>query len=192
MSPGRAIIGLWVLWALSWFATAPWSAKTEKRAGMGREWAYRLVTAVGVILFAVPADRYEGHLRLWHLGLLGTWTCVAFEASGFAFCWWARMHLGRLWSSNVTKKQDHHVVDTGPYALVRHPIYTGILLAVLAVVLAKGTVLGLLGAALITAGLVMKARLEETWLHEELGPSYDAYRQRVPMLVPFLGLRRRE
>jgi protein-S-isoprenylcysteine O-methyltransferase Ste14 len=158
---------------------------------MGREWAHRLVTAVGVILFAVPARRYEGYLRLWHVGWAGAWICVALEAAGFAFCWWARVHLGRLWSSNVTRKQDHHVVDTGPYALVRHPIYTGILLAVLAVVVAKGTVIGIFGAALITAGLVMKARLEEAWLHSELGPSYDAYRQRVPMLIPFLGTRRR-
>ena len=191
MSPGRAILGLWVLWALSWLATASWSAKTERRVGIGREWAYRLVTAAGVILFAVPAHRYEGYLRLWHVGWAGAWACVAFEAAGFAFCWWARVHLGRLWSGNVTKKQDHHVVDTGPYALVRHPIYTGILLAVLAVVVAKGTAIGIVGAALITAGLTMKARLEETWLHSELGPPYDAYRQRVPMLIPFLRPRRR-
>src|SRR6185503_5263841 len=68
---------------------------------------------------------------------------------------------------------------------VRHPIYTGILLAVYATAALKGTVLGLAGAAVITTGLWMKARLEEGFLREELGPDYDAYRKRVPMLLPF-------
>ena len=89
-----------------------------------------------------------------------------------------------LWSGQVTKKADHRVVDTGPYAIVRHPIYTGILLAVYATAALKGTVLGLAGAAVITIGLWMKARLEEYFLREELGTNYDAYRKRVPMLLP--------
>lgn len=54
---------------------------------------------------------------------------IAVMIAGFAFCWWARIHLGRLWSMRVTKKEGHHVVDTGPYGVVRHPIYTGILVA---------------------------------------------------------------
>jgi protein-S-isoprenylcysteine O-methyltransferase Ste14 len=72
------------------------------------------------------------------------------------------------------------------YRIVRHPIYTGILLAVYASAAAKGTILGLLGALLITLGIWMKARLEERWLREELDPgAYDDYRGRVSMLVPF-------
>jgi protein-S-isoprenylcysteine O-methyltransferase Ste14 len=91
-----------------------------------------------------------------------------------------------LWSGTITKKADHRVIESGPYAIVRHPIYTGILLAVLATALVKGTVLALVGAAVITLGLWMKAKLEEGWLRQELGPdAYDAYRRRVPMLVPF-------
>jgi protein-S-isoprenylcysteine O-methyltransferase Ste14 len=78
------------------------------------------------------------------------------------------------------------VIDTGPYSLVRHPIYTGILLAVVATAAAKGTVFGVAGALTIMLGLWMKARLEESWLSEELDNSaYEAYRRRVPMLVPF-------
>src|SRR5438445_12979167 len=46
--------------------------------------------------------------------------------------WWARIHLGRLWSSNVTRKKNHHVVDSGPYGIVRHPIYTGVIVASIA------------------------------------------------------------
>jgi protein-S-isoprenylcysteine O-methyltransferase Ste14 len=69
---------------------------------------------------------------------------------------------------------------------VRHPIYTRLLLAILATMIAKGTVLGIAGAALLTLGLTLKARMEEQWLRRELGADgYDAYRRRVPMLVPF-------
>ena len=120
------------------------------------------------------------------MNLPAVWACIAVTAMGCAFAWWARIHLGDLWSGWVTKKADHRVVDTGPYAIVRHPIYTGILLGVIATMIAKGTVLGLVGAVIIVAGMWMKARLEERFLREELGAdAYDSYRRRVPMLIPF-------
>lgn len=186
MRPGLAIMGLWSLWALSWLAAMFWSNRTEKRAGFGAEIGYRMVLIFGGILLFIRAHGYEGALRLWHVGWNVAWTCTALVALGFAFCWWARIHLGRLWSGSVTRKTDHHIVDSGPYALVRHPIYTGLLLAVFATAAAKGTVLGLAGAIVITIGFWMKARLEERWLAQELGAeAYAAYRRRVPMLIPF-------
>jgi protein-S-isoprenylcysteine O-methyltransferase Ste14 len=104
---------------------------------------------------------------------------------GFAFTWWARMHLGQLWSSSVTRKTNHQVVDTGPYALVRHPIYTGVIVATVATAVQRGTALSLTGAALMILGWYVKARLEERFLREQLGPdNYDAYARQVPMLVP--------
>jgi protein-S-isoprenylcysteine O-methyltransferase Ste14 len=79
------------------------------------------------------------------------------------------------------------VVDTGPYGLVRHPIYTGLIFAVIATAVAQATVTGLAAIALITIGLWLKARVEERFLATELGPDdYAAYRRRVPMLVPFI------
>lgn len=186
MHPGIAIVGLWLLWGVSWLAASQWSNSTEKRPGLGAEIGYRIVQLAGIVLFFIPAHGYEGVLRLWHIGWIGAWLCVALIALGFAFCWWARIHLGRLWSGMVTRKADHKVIDTGPYALVRHPIYTGILLAVLATMAAKGTVLAIAGALLIVIGIWMKARLEERWLSQELGVgAYEEYRRRVPMLLPF-------
>jgi protein-S-isoprenylcysteine O-methyltransferase Ste14 len=177
---------VWIAWAVSWFAASWWSSTAQRRVGMRREIGYRIVLGVGGIVLAFPAHRYEGVLRLWHVHRVEAWVCLGLTVAGFAFCWWARVHLGRLWSGTITKKADHRVVDTGPYGLVRHPIYTGILLAVFATAAAKGTILGVAGAVLLTVGLWMKARLEEEWLRRELGPdAYDAYRRRVPMLVPF-------
>jgi protein-S-isoprenylcysteine O-methyltransferase Ste14 len=186
MRPGPAIYFLWIGWALSWLAASRWSTRTEKRVGFSTEYRYRVVLFVGGFLLAVPAHRYEGSLRLWHVHFVGAWICVAGVAVGIAFAWWARIHLGRLWSGEITRKADHRVVDTGPYAIVRHPIYTGLLCAALATAAAKGTILGVLGAALFVTGFWMKARLEEQWLSRELGPEeYGRYRRRVPMLVPF-------
>jgi protein-S-isoprenylcysteine O-methyltransferase Ste14 len=89
----------------------------------------------------------------------------------------------------VTRKEHHHVVDSGPYAIVRHPIYTGLLLAIIATVLVRATIITLTGSALIAAGIYVKARVEEEFLRQQLGESYDAYARRVPMLVPFLRFR---
>ncbi len=95
------------------------------------------------------------------------------------------MHLGRLWSGSVTLKPDHRVVDTGPYRLVRHPIYTGLILSALATAAEKGTVLGLAGFASIVLGFWIKAKFEEGFLRQELGrEAYDSYAARTPMLVP--------
>jgi protein-S-isoprenylcysteine O-methyltransferase Ste14 len=104
---------------------------------------------------------------------------------GFGFAWWARLHLGQLWSAFVTRKSDHHIIDTGPYRIVRHPIYTGIILAAMALAVVKGTVLAIAGALLVMLGFWVKARLEEGFLRQQLGAeAYDSYRRRVPMLVP--------
>jgi len=185
MRPGVVIIGLWIAFAVSWIAAALWSAKAEKRASFGTELGYRIVLILGALIFAVPAHGYEGPLRLWSVTWLEAWICVGVIAAGFLFSWWARLYLGPLWSGTITKKAEHRVVDTGPYAIVRHPIYTGILIAVYGTAAAKGTILGLLGALVITIGLWMKARLEEQWLHNELGGGlYDTYRRKVPMLLP--------
>jgi len=79
------------------------------------------------------------------------------------------------------------VIDTGPYGLVRHPIYSGITLASIATAALRGTASAWLGAAVMTLGWYVKARMEEGFLREELGEdAYDAYARRVPMLIPRL------
>jgi protein-S-isoprenylcysteine O-methyltransferase Ste14 len=106
------------------------------------------------------------------------------------FTWWARIHLGRFWSNAITRKEGHRVIDTGPYGLVRHPIYTGLIAAMLATGVAVATITALLGTVLIAFGLWQKARMEEGFLTTELGASaYGTYCRRVPMLVPFLPQR---
>ena len=186
MRPGIFIISIWIGWALSWVAAAGWSNRTESRPPIGPEIRYRLLMGIGSVIMFVPAHGYEGSLRLWHVGWTGAWVCVVLVGAGVAIAWWARWYLGRLWSARITRKAEHKVVDSGPYALVRHPIYSGLLLSLSATAAAKGTVPGIAGFIILLLGIWSKARLEERWLTEQLGAeAYENYRRRVPMLLPF-------
>ena len=196
MWPDEAIYLPWGVWLLSWFVAAFWANRTVNAPGFAQQVRYRVFEIGGFFLLlfyagrpgpnGVPATRF---MPLWTLPMDARWAMVALAAAGFAFCWWARIHLGRLWSGTVTRKEDHHVVDTGPYAIVRHPIYTGILIAALATVLERGTVPTLAGFALLIVAFVMKGRVEENFLRAELGAeAYDAYARKTAMLVPFVKL----
>ena len=114
---------------------------------------------------------------------------VAVTVIGLAFCWWARLHLGSLWSAGVSRKEGHRIVDTGPYGIVRHPIYSGVILGMFATAAFRGRPNVIASALLLTLFFALKALVEERFLREELGEAYDDYRRRVPMLVPFLRLR---
>lgn len=92
MRPGVIILFLWLLWALSWLGAAMWSRHVDQRMGLRTEFSYRLFLIVGGIIFAVPAHGYEGRLRLWMVTRTEAWLCVTLIATGFVFCWWARLH----------------------------------------------------------------------------------------------------
>lgn len=183
-SPSSMITLAWVGWGVSWIAAAAWTRRTSARAGVA-ELPSRLVSLVGAGLLFTPTHGFSLGPE-WDVSEAVAWAMFAVIVAGIAFAWWARLHLGTLWSGSVTRKADHRVVDTGPYALVRHPIYTGILGGAFATAAARGETGALIGAILLSVGIWMKARLEERFLSEELGPEYAAYRRRVPMLVPFL------
>jgi protein-S-isoprenylcysteine O-methyltransferase Ste14 len=180
------IYDLWGLWAVTWLAAGLWSAPTAARAGLGEAVPYRTLQVVGALMLFGPRPAEPGPAA-WPVGETARWALAALALAGFGFCWWARLHLGRLWSGTVTRKQGHHIVDTGPYALVRHPIYTGLILAGYATAVARGGLVPLAGASIMVLAWWMKARLEERWLAAELGPeAYAAYAARTPMLAPFL------
>ena len=186
MTPQLATLIAWGVFIISWIAAAFWADRTEKRPARREEWLYRGLTVAGAfLLFRGGVASASATQRIWALGAAGDWAMFALVVAGFAFAWWARLHLGRLWSSSVTKKTDHRVVDTGPYGLVRHPIYTGLLFSIAATAGQLGTAYAIAVVLAFLAGFWIKARLEERFLRAELGEGdYDAYRRRVPMLLP--------
>lgn len=178
---------LWGAWLLSWVIAAWWSDRTVARPKLGSELAYRITTLVGIVLLFGVGSRINRGLELWDTPPALSWCFVGLTAAGLAFTWWARIHLGRMWSSSVTHKANHHIVDTGPYVLVRHPIYTGAIVAAAATAALEARPVALVGWVLITVGFWFKARLEERFLRNELGPeAYEAYASRTWMLFPGL------
>jgi protein-S-isoprenylcysteine O-methyltransferase Ste14 len=112
------------------------------------------------------------------------WIGFVLVASGLGFAVAARVWLGGNWSGVVTLKQDHELIRSGPYRWVRHPIYTGLLVALLGSIIALGEVRGVIALALFTFALLRKLALEERLLAEEFGPTYSRYRREVPRLLP--------
>ena len=187
MTATSALFGLWVTFAVTWIGAALWAKQTvvalPNRALLplyASALFAGLLLAMSGLLFPVL------RVRLWEKNVLLDWPMVAIAAIGLGWCWWARIHLGSLWSAGVSRKEGHRVIDTGPYGIVRHPIYTGAFLAVFATTAVHAKPFVLLMALFLTVVFTCKAFLEERFLREEFGESYDAYRQRVPMLVPFL------
>jgi len=179
---------VWFVWWITWLAAAAWSDRAVKRPPRRSQIIYRLLAAGGAILpFGLFRHELSAEGILWWAPDSLSWVMVVVASVGLLFTWWARIHLGRLWSSSVGRKADHRVVDTGPYRIVRHPIYSGITLASFATAILRGTLVAWLGMIVMTLGWYVKARMEEEFLREELGAdAYGAYERRVPMLVPLL------
>jgi protein-S-isoprenylcysteine O-methyltransferase Ste14 len=172
-------------------AASFWSDRAQKRAATMETWSYRAAMIAGGILLVPVTGPLLEEKPIWEINRAGMYALAAVMLAGLALTWWARIYLGPLWSSTITRKEDHRIIDTGPYAFVRHPIYSGLMIALVATAAAEGTLTALFGAALIILGVWLKARTEERFLLTELGPEiYGAYCRRVPMLIPFFSRRR--
>ena len=190
LTPIQCVGYAWLAWLVSWLLASVWRDRAVKRPATSSEILYRaLSTAGGVMLIGVRARFLGGSTPRWRFDRPVEWVLAVVACLGFALTWWARVHLGRMWSSSVTRKADHRVIATGPYALVRHPIYSGVLLAAIATAALRGTLEAAAGAGVLFLGFYVKGRLEERFLRDELGSAYDDYARRVPMLVPFTHVR---
>lgn len=185
MAPEHALYWLWGGWYATWLVSLFWAGKPSARPRAQSHLLYQIVTMAGLALLFGPPIAHRAPFPLWHASDTAGWIVFALTALCFAFCWWARLTMGRLWSGFISRLEDHRIVDTGPFAIVRHPIYTGIIAAAFLMAGELGTAPALAGAVLFLLAFWMKARIEEEFLRQELGPEpYDAYRRRVPMLLP--------
>ncbi|PYV65700.1 MAG: hypothetical protein DMG95_01005 [Acidobacteria bacterium] len=113
-------------------------------------------------------------------------TAILLTAAGIALAIWARFYIGQNWSGTVTIKVGHTLIRTGPYRWVRHPIYSGILLAMIGTALARGKPIGVLAIVLFWFGFWFKSRLEEQFMRKTFGQEYDEYARSTGALVPKL------
>jgi protein-S-isoprenylcysteine O-methyltransferase Ste14 len=180
------IFGMWLAWGLYWMILARGAKQTvrqESRASRATHLAPLIVGALLVALPHVPTPLFA--TRILPATLATYLAGVALVFLGLAFAVWARLHIGSNWSGTVTVKEDHALVRTGPYGIVRHPIYTGLLLAILGSAVARGELRGVWAVALCTLSFVIKLRLEERWMRQVFGAEYARYSAQVPALIPF-------
>ena len=174
-------IAVSVGWLLFW---AYWmiSARTAKQGLSNRQGIPRRA-AIALALILLLRVLNDGALAV-HSMVLATIGAVIF-ACGIALAVWARVHLGRNWGMPMTRKLEPELITSGPYRLIRHPIYTGILTALLGTALLTNLI-GLLLVAIVGAYFYRSASVEEQNLTETFSTAYPAYRERTKMLVPYL------
>ena len=178
---------LWLAWLAYWFFAALHVKRMRRRERLSSLLLNRGLLAIGALLLAFERQPLPWlSERFLPLSMVFYWIGLVMLATGLALAVWARRHLGRNWSGIVTVKQDHELIRSGPYGLVRHPIYTGLLLAILGTTVAIGEWRGLLAFALIAAGFVLKFKTEERFMSETFGEQYARYRAEVRSLVPFV------
>jgi protein-S-isoprenylcysteine O-methyltransferase Ste14 len=180
---GYAWLAVGIIWLLAAFGT-----KQAARRYLGPSRIFQvvlLVLAFTLVFFRrVPMGPLDTRFipRLPGVSITG----AALTLAGLLLALWARFFLGRNWSGEITVKKDHQLIRTGPYAIVRHPIYSGFLLALLGTAIVFGQVRCFIGLLLAAIGWRLKSLVEEQFMTEQFGADYADYKQQVKALIPLI------
>jgi protein-S-isoprenylcysteine O-methyltransferase Ste14 len=181
----HSITALWLAWLIYWIIAAQGAKPIRRHEGLAARLSHLIPFALGLALL-LPRHLPRGWLtfRVVPPGTFWFWVGFALVAPGLSFAVVARVWLGGNWSGVVTLKQDHALIRSGPYRWVRHPIYTGLLLALLGSAIALGETRGLIALLLFIVAFLRRVGIEERLLGEEFGGAYSQYCRDVPALVP--------
>jgi protein-S-isoprenylcysteine O-methyltransferase Ste14 len=187
MYPMRICSMLWLFVLIVWVVFGLRRKQTQQRETVGSRLKYSIPTVLGFYLLFASGIDIDWLNRNLIPGVPSIqWLGIALTAIGVAFAIWARVYIGENWSGIVTVKVGHELVRTGPYAWVRHPIYSGLLLATLGTALVRGEVRGLVALAVLWFGFWIKSRVEEQFMLKTFGPAYAEYSQTTGALIPRL------
>jgi protein-S-isoprenylcysteine O-methyltransferase len=187
---GQVIRWTWMLWLLLcavWIGSVPFIKRSIHHQPPSAHFQQTALFIVGLYLvFGYPA-----HPDWFNQSALTVTQPLAFAALGIVLCGvafaiWARLTLGENWSAAPSIQQDHALILRGPYRIVRHPIYTGILIALLGSALQRGLIRNFLGVLVCGVSLWLKIEVEEQFMLQRFGNDYLRYRREVSTLVPFL------
>ncbi|MGH9529200.1 MAG: methyltransferase family protein [Terriglobales bacterium] len=175
----------WIIFAVIWLLAALKTNPTRKAESFTTRYGVALIIVAGAMFL------FDGSLRIGVLNLRFAPDDFAIDVLGVVLTWlgiglalWARFYLGRNWSARVTIKEDHELVRTGPYAYFRHPIYSGVLLALAGAALETGEWRAVVGLALILIGLSLKALKEESMLGQQFGEKFQEHCKHTGFLLP--------
>jgi protein-S-isoprenylcysteine O-methyltransferase Ste14 len=187
MTLDLAILTVWIIVGLVWLAASASLKSVARTEPLGSRLFHILGIALAFLLL------FDSHLPIPALNRRFVpdtpavwWTGFALTVAGAALAIWARLLLGANWSATVTVKQDHELMRTGPYAAVRHPIYSGFLLAMLGTAIAFGEIRGLIGLVIALIAWRMKSLIEERFMLDQFGEQYARYKREVKALIPFV------
>jgi len=181
------IAACWGIFFIVWVLAAIFTKRTVYRESSTQRLRYMIPIIIGWFLL-FRGWRLPSPLNLQLIPQ--TDAVLVFAAilcvCGVAFCLWARAVLGRNWSGKVTLKENHELIVRGPYQLVRHPIYTGLLAMLIGTWLELGHLAGLIGVLFVAVSLWIKLSNEEEVMCKQFPDQYPAYRERVRRIIPFV------
>ena len=177
----------WVVWLLIWLFASFGVKKSVRQEDPLSRLGNTLPIWIGAFLLVVDRS-WLGPLRFAILPHHPATYAIgaALTLIGLLFAVWARYHIGRNWSGVITLKEDHALIRSGPYALVRHPIYSGLMLAIVGSAIARGDFAAVLAIAAMLYAVLRRVQIEESWMNEMFGRDYADYKSRTPALIPFL------
>ncbi len=176
---------LWMAFLVAWLIWGTKTKATRMHEGMSTRLSYLLFTiAAYFLMFSRDVPREWLRTPLFHSNQITDAIGIALTAAGIAFACWARAYLGGNWSSAVTVKVGHELVRTGPYRWVRHPIYTGLILALAGTAVVRSEVRGILSVVLAYVGFKIKSRIEERTMTETFGTEYEEYSRSTGAILP--------
>jgi protein-S-isoprenylcysteine O-methyltransferase Ste14 len=178
---------IWAVFGVVWFLPAVFGKRTLKQQTPGSRILQLVWLVAAYVLFANQDLGWDLlNRRLVPAGMPASAVGYGLLGAGMLFALWARVFLGRNWSANVTLKQDHTLVRSGPYRIVRHPIYTGLLVALLGTAIALGPLRCFVGVVLAAIAWKFKSMTEETFMVQQFGDQYREYQMEVKSLVPYI------
>ena len=175
---------LWILFVAYWSAAAKSAAPPVSQESRASRAVHTRLLNASLLLLFLPVPGLRG--RFLPLTAWGVGSGLGLQAIGFAFAAWARRHLGRHWSGAVALASNHQLVRSGPYRLIRHPIYSAMFAMYVGTSLVSGELHALLALALLGAAYWRKIPQEERALSGVFGAEYESYRRETWALIPGL------
>jgi protein-S-isoprenylcysteine O-methyltransferase Ste14 len=177
---------LWLFYLLYWWVKTRDVKETEQVHESVVSQLIRFVSMIsaGVLLIFQNISLGVLDSQFIKSSTISCWIGVALTAVGLLFSVWTRNYLGENWSQAVMIKKDHQLITSGPYSIVRHPIYTGLLLAIIVSAIVIGEWRGIVAVLLVFGVLLYKLRVEEKWMRVKFGDAYELYAKRVAAFIP--------
>jgi protein-S-isoprenylcysteine O-methyltransferase Ste14 len=185
MNAFRICTTLWTIWIVIWMLWAFRSKQTKERESFLSRFTYAIPAWASMCLIFFPRTLgMWGHAAIFPPNIAIAAIGIAITALGFALTLWARTILGTNWSGTVTIKVDHELIRTGPYRWVRHPIYTGLIVASIGTVIALNQWRGVPAVFLLWLAFTIKRLKEEQFMRQTFGEQYTAYTQTTGAIFP--------